>query len=80
MEARSRISISMLPRGQLAEVLRGLGDDIVVQLEHDATSILAVNGDIELRHKLARSMSAAGTGTYENVGHDEKLVVVIDDR
>ena len=31
MEARSRISISMLPRGQLAEVLRGLGDDIVVQ-------------------------------------------------
>lgn len=70
----------MLPRGQLTEVLRGLGDDIVVQLEHDATSWLAVDGNIELRHKLDRSMNTAGTGTYENVVHDKKLVVVIDDR
>lgn len=49
VERRSRIAKTVLPGGELAEVFSGLGNDVIVQLEYDATGSLAVDGDIELR-------------------------------
>lgn len=50
VEARSLVSESMLASAKLAEVFSSLGDDIVVELEDDSASRVAVNGDIKLNH------------------------------
>jgi len=38
----------VLARGELTEIFGGFGNNIVVELEDDATSGLAVNSNIEL--------------------------------
>jgi len=38
----------MLASAELTEILRSLRDDIVKELEYDATSLHAVNFDVEL--------------------------------
>ncbi len=38
VEPRAGVAVPVLPSAQLAEVARGLGDDVVVQLEHDAAA------------------------------------------
>ena len=48
VERTSFVSKSILASRELAEVPGGFGDNIVVELEDDATSGLAVNGDIKL--------------------------------
>lgn len=52
MEGRTLVSESVLASRELTEVFRGLGNDIVVQLEDDPASRLVVNSDIELRDVL----------------------------
>jgi len=63
MEGRSSVSKAVLTSGELTEVLRGLGNDIVVEVEDNATGSLAVDGDIELdsdQHEVrARSTNRA---------------------
>ena len=49
VEPRAGVAVPVLPSAQLAEVARGLGDDVVVQLEHNAAAGCAADGDIELR-------------------------------
>ena len=49
MERGTFVPESVLARGELTEVLRGLGHDIVVELEDDAAGGGAVDGDIELQ-------------------------------
>jgi hypothetical protein len=41
----------MLTCGELSEILRGLGDGVVVEFECDATGWLVVYGNIKLRFK-----------------------------
>lgn len=43
----------MLPSCELAEVSGGLGNNVIIKLEHDAAGILTVNGDIELDPSLS---------------------------
>ena len=49
VERGTLISEAVLASGKLTEVLCSLGDDVVVQLEHDAAARRAADGDIELR-------------------------------
>jgi hypothetical protein len=49
METRTCVSVAVLASRELAEVAGGLGHDIVVELEDDAASGLAVDGDIKLK-------------------------------
>ena len=49
MEGRALIAVAVLARRKLAEVARGLGDHVVVELEDDAAERLAVGGDVKLR-------------------------------
>ena len=48
METASFVSESVLAGGELTEVLGSLGNNIIVELEDDATSGLVVDGDIKL--------------------------------
>jgi hypothetical protein len=48
VETASFVSKSVLAGGELTEVLGSLGNNIIVELEDDATSGLAVDGDIKL--------------------------------
>ena len=48
VESRTGVSVAILASGELAEVAGGLGDDIVVQLEDDAASVLVTDFDIKL--------------------------------
>ena len=48
MEGGSLVAKAMLSSRELTEILRGLGDDVIVELEDDAPSRLAVNGDVKL--------------------------------
>ena len=48
MERASFVSESVRARGELTEVFGGFGNDIVVELEGDTTSGLAVDSDIKL--------------------------------
>lgn len=47
VEAGTLVTESLLTSAESTEVLNGLGDDFVEQLEGDAASRLAINGDIE---------------------------------
>ncbi len=49
MERRARVAEAVLACAELAEVLRGLGDDVVEELEDDAACRLIVDVDIELQ-------------------------------
>ena len=49
MERGALVAETVLAGGELAEVLRGLGDNVVKELEDDATRRGVVDGDIELR-------------------------------
>lgn len=48
MEGRSLVAIAMLSSRELAEISGGLGDDVIVELEDDASGRLVVNLDVEL--------------------------------
>ena len=48
MEGAPFVSGSLLTAGKLTEVLGSLGNNIVVELEDDATRGCAVDGDIKL--------------------------------
>ena len=48
MESAPLVSKSILASCELTEVPGGFGDNIVVELEDDATSGLAVDGDVKL--------------------------------
>ena len=47
VEAGALVALLVLTRGELAEVLRGLGDRVVVQLEADPAGSIVVDGDVE---------------------------------
>lgn len=49
MERGTLVAITVLASCQLPEVPRGLGDDLVVQPENDATGWLSVDGDVKLK-------------------------------
>jgi hypothetical protein len=48
VERGPRVTIPVLARGELTEVLGRLWHDVVEQPEHDAASGLVVDGDVEL--------------------------------
>ena len=48
MEGGSLVAKAVLSSRELTEIFRSLGDDIIVEFEDDATSRLAVNGDVKL--------------------------------
>ena len=48
VEGRALVAETVFTSGELTEVLGGLRDYIVVELEDDATSGLVVNADVEL--------------------------------
>lgn len=84
MERRALVAETVLASGELAEVLRGLGHDIVIELEDDATSRLVVDADIELGEARLATMTTGRentalrlrcelrTGTYEYVRHGDE--------
>lgn len=67
VEVAARIAEAMLPCCKLTEVARGLGDDIVVQLERDPASSLTVDGDIKLTShdsEISELLEVHSTGTH----------------
>ena len=48
MEARAGVAEALLASAKSTEVSGGLGDDVVVQLESDAASRGAVDGDVKV--------------------------------
>jgi len=48
MERRSLVAKAILSSPELAKILRGHGDDVIVEFENDASNRLAIRGDIEL--------------------------------
>lgn len=54
MEGAAGIAEAVLAGRELAEVLRGLGHDVVVELEDDTAGRLGVDGDVELRANIAQ--------------------------
>lgn len=48
MEARARVTETVLAGGELTEVTCSLGHDVVIKLEDDPSGGLAINGDVEL--------------------------------
>jgi len=67
MECGVGVAKAVLARAELAEILRGLGYDIVVQLEDDAACVGAADADVEvyvrLRHGFeSEQASTAGEG------------------
>lgn len=57
VEGGAGIAEAVFAGGELTEVLRGLGNNVVVELEDDAASIRAVNVDIELQMQGSVSLS-----------------------
>lgn len=57
VEGRFGVAVAVLASGELAEVAGGLGNYIVVELEDDATSGLAFDGDIKLCARKGRKLS-----------------------
>ena len=51
VEGRALVAETVFTSGELTEVLRGPRDNIVEELEDDATSGLVVDGDVELKIK-----------------------------
>jgi hypothetical protein len=51
VETRTGIAKAILASGELPEVPCGSRDDLVVQPENDATSVLATDRDVELQGK-----------------------------
>ena len=49
MKARAGKAEAVLARRELAEVLRGLGDDVVEELEGDTPGGLFADGDVKLQ-------------------------------
>ena len=48
MERGSLIATAMYASRELPEILRCFGDDVIVELEDDASSRFVVDGDVEL--------------------------------
>lgn len=61
MERRALVTETVLARAKLTEVLSGLGDNIVVELEGDTAQILAVDLDVELGYENCISISTSGS-------------------
>ena len=62
VEARARISVTILTRAQLAEVLGSLRHNVIVELEFDSACICATNShvEVEVRTLLAYAYSILG--------------------
>lgn len=75
VEARALVSESVLASAELTEVLSGLGDNLVVELEDDLSGVLAVDGDCELCLSSTLGWDLRENRkeeeTYENVGHGD---------
>ena len=64
METRARIAEAMLSSGKLAEVLRGLRYNFVVELKYDTARGLFVNGDVELIGWFIYALTRVGVCTH----------------
>ena len=73
VETRASVAESVLASRELTEVASGLGNNIVVQLEHDAARGLVVDGDVELktRRELVGKKRVKTANTDVDVGHGE---------
>ena len=71
VEGRALVAETVFTSGELTEVLRGPRDNIVEELEDDATSGLVVDGDVELilSGLVGKIMCIYAIVTHENVGH-----------
>ena len=71
MEGRALVAETVFTSGELTEVLRSPRDNIVEELEDDATSGLVVDGDVELilSGLVGKIMCIYAIVTHENVGH-----------
>ena len=71
VEGRALVAETVFTSGELTEVLRGPRDNIVEELEDDATSGLVVDGDVELilSGLVGEIMCIYAIVTHENVGH-----------
>lgn len=58
VEARARVAKAVLARCELAEVPRGLGHDVVVELEDDAPRGLVGDGDVKLAAKTRKKRNS----------------------
>lgn len=72
VEARARVAEAVLARRELTEVLCGLGNDVVVELEDDAPRRLVGDGDVKLaaktRKKETVSICARSTTSTDGCG------------
>lgn len=59
VERRALITESVLASAEFTEVLSGLGDNVVKELEDDTTLGVTVDGDVELKCKNCISMSTS---------------------
>ena len=71
VEGRALVAETVFTSGELTEVLRGPRDNIVEELEDDATSGLVVDGDVELilSGLVGEIRCIYAIVTHENVGH-----------
>lgn len=71
MEAAAGVAEAVHARGELPEVLRGLGDDLVVELEHDASFRFFGVGDFDVK---LRSRRSSGYGFSVSIfrGNEDK--------
>ena len=71
VEGRALVAETVFTSGELTEVLRGPRDNIVEELEDDATSGLVVDGDVELilSGLVGKIRCIYVIVTHENVGH-----------
>ena len=65
MEGGALVAEAVLASRELAEVLRGLGDDVVEELEDDAAEGRAVFRDVELRGRVSTMFKEADHGRAE---------------
>ena len=71
VEARALVTKTVTSGREFTEVLRGPRDNIVEELEDDATSGLVVDGDVELilSGLVGKIRCIYAIVTHENVGH-----------
>lgn len=73
MEGRSLVTEAGCAGAQLAEVLGGLGHDVIVELEHDTAQRVAVGGDVKenVGHDACCTVESAGEGWEHRCSEEE---------
>ena len=74
MEARALVTKTVTSGREFTEVLRGLGDDVVEELECDTTGVLAVDCDVELRARTSHQGDREAEWVYARVIHERGSV------